>query len=80
MDTVLPLANDLGLTVDTSCSKRHPKCVQNLVEKYNGDGDVLICWEHHYLTDIATSLGDRRAPRYPDDRYVTGSLGLSQTA
>ncbi len=65
--TVQPLANDLGLTVDTSCDRDDAECVANLVEDYGGSGNVLICWEHDNLTGIVTALGDTDAPYYPDD-------------
>lgn len=66
--TVLPLAEDLGITVDTSCAKTDAKCVKKVVENYTGDGNILICWEHGELTDIVEELGDDDAPTYPDDR------------
>ncbi|KAJ5667779.1 uncharacterized protein N7477_006349 [Penicillium maclennaniae] len=69
-DTVEPLAEDLGLTVDTSCDRDDPKCVQKVVDNYTGSGNILICWEHDALTDIVEQLGDDNAPDYPDDRYV----------
>lgn len=65
--TVQPLANDLGLTVDTSCDRDDSDCVAKLVGKYFGGGDVLICWEHDNLSDIVKSLGDKNPPSYPDD-------------
>ncbi|KAL6230871.1 hypothetical protein BDW75DRAFT_248375 [Aspergillus navahoensis] len=67
--TVLPLAEDLGLDVDISCDRDDPKCVKDAVDNYDGDGNILICWEHDALTDIAEELGDDHAPEYPDDRY-----------
>lgn len=67
-ETVLPLAEELGLTVDTSCSKKDTKCVKDLVKDYTGSGNILICWEHKELTKIAEKLGDDDAPTYPDDR------------
>ncbi|OJJ29795.1 hypothetical protein ASPWEDRAFT_46559 [Aspergillus wentii DTO 134E9] len=68
-ETVEPLATDLGLTVDTSCSRDDSKCVKKVVDKYDGDGNILICWEHKKLTDIVEELGDDDAPDYPDDRF-----------
>lgn len=67
--TVQPLANDLGLTVDTSCDRDDAKCVKKLVSNYddNNSGNILICWEHDALTDIVEELGDDNAPTYPDD-------------
>jgi hypothetical protein len=69
-DTVEPLAQDLGLTVDTSCDRDDSQCVADVVNGYTGSGNILICWEHDALTDIVDSLGDGDAPTYPDDRYV----------
>ncbi|GMG08848.1 unnamed protein product [Aspergillus oryzae] len=68
-ETVLPLAEDLGLTVDTSCDRDDPKCVKKAVEKYKGDGNILICWQHEALTDIVKKLGAKDAPEYPNDRF-----------
>lgn len=71
-DTVEPLAKDLGLTVDTSCDRDDPDCVKDVVYGYDGKGlaNILICWEHDALTDIAEALGVKDAPSYPDDRLV----------
>ncbi|KAJ5378076.1 uncharacterized protein N7496_005485 [Penicillium cataractarum] len=68
-DTVEPLAEDLGLTVDTSCDRDDPECVKDVVDGYTGSGNILICWEHDALTDIVSELGDSDAPSYPDDSY-----------
>ncbi|PIG83073.1 phosphoglycerate mutase family protein [Aspergillus arachidicola] len=68
-ETVLPLAEDLGLTVDTSCDRDDPKCVKKAVEEYKGDGNILICWQHEALTDIVKKLGAKDAPEYPSDRF-----------
>lgn len=69
VDTVTPLAQDLGLTPDTSCDKTDEDCVADLVDGYNGDGNILICWEHSELTDIVHALGAKKSdsPEYPDD-------------
>ncbi|KAJ5548360.1 phosphoglycerate mutase family protein [Penicillium frequentans] len=68
-DTVEPLAEELGLTVDTSCGKTDYSCVKDVVDAYDGDGNILICWEHDALTNIVEELGDDDAPDYPDDSY-----------
>jgi len=68
--TVQPVANDLGLTVDTSCDRDDADCVDDLVKKFNKKKtghNILICWEHHNLSDIAHALGDKNPPDYPDD-------------
>ncbi|QIX00063.1 hypothetical protein AMS68_005580 [Peltaster fructicola] len=68
-DTVKPLADDLGITIDHSCDRDDPTCVQNKVDSYSGSGNILICWEHKALTDIVSALGDANAPDYPSDHY-----------
>nr|POE63714.1 hypothetical protein CFP56_04617 [Quercus suber] len=68
-DTVEPLAQDLGLNVDTSCDRDDQDCVADVVESYNGSGNILICWEHDALTDIVKALGDKNAPDYPDNSF-----------
>ncbi|KAI2642313.1 hypothetical protein GGS21DRAFT_299689 [Xylaria nigripes] len=67
--TVKPLADDLGLTVDLSCDRDDPKCVQDAVDDYHGDGNILICWEHKQLNNIAKQLGADDVDNYPDDSY-----------
>ncbi|KAK0127510.1 hypothetical protein ONS96_007045 [Cadophora gregata f. sp. sojae] len=68
--TVQPLATDLGLTVDTSCDRDDADCVADLVDDYNGPGNILICWEHDNLSDIVKAMGDKNPPSYPDDAFV----------
>ncbi|KAG0335516.1 hypothetical protein BG000_007461 [Podila horticola] len=67
--TVKPLADDLNLTVDTKCDRDDPNCVKKAVGKYTGSGNILICWEHKALTDIAEALGDDTPPTYPGDVF-----------
>ncbi|KAJ3484272.1 hypothetical protein NLG97_g7098 [Lecanicillium saksenae] len=69
LDTVKPLAADLGLSVDTHCDRDDPKCVKKAVKDYKGDGNILICWEHKALHDLAKELGAKNAPDYPGDRF-----------
>lgn len=45
-DTVLPLANALGISVDTSCDRDDHECVARVVENYEGPGDILIWYVH----------------------------------
>lgn len=62
---VLPLATDLGLTVDTSCHRSDEKCVKDAVAAYaatKNSKSVLICWRHGKLADIAAELGVKNAP------------------
>ncbi|KAI0193652.1 putative phosphoglycerate mutase family protein [Xylaria flabelliformis] len=67
--TVEPLATDLGLTVDTTCDRDDEQCVQDLVDGYTGNGNILICWEHKELNNIAEQLGANNVDNYPDDSY-----------
>lgn len=67
LDTVKPLAEDLGLVVDTSCDRDDARCVRDVVERYDGVGNILICWEHDALTGIVKTLGNDDAPTYPSD-------------
>ncbi|ETS76672.1 hypothetical protein PFICI_12059 [Pestalotiopsis fici W106-1] len=68
-DTVLPLATDLGLTVDTTCDRDDEDCVANVVKNYSGSGNILICWEHKQLNNLAEALGADNVDGYPDDSY-----------
>jgi len=68
-DTVEPLAEDLGLTVDVSCDRDDEDCVSDVVQKYDGPGNILICWEHHELNNIAEAIGAKNVDNYPDDSY-----------
>jgi hypothetical protein len=74
---VKPLADDLGITVDISCGRDDPACVDAVVKGYGGPGNILICWEHHALTDIVQVLGaGNTAPAYPDTKYVSAIIDL----
>ncbi|KFG79890.1 putative phosphoglycerate mutase family protein [Metarhizium anisopliae] len=68
-DTVSPLAQDLGLKVDTSCDRNDSKCVKKVVKNYKGAGNILICWEHKALRDIAEALGADNVKDYPKKRF-----------
>ncbi|KAI5117011.1 hypothetical protein M0805_004396 [Coniferiporia weirii] len=75
LETVAPLAESLGLTVDTSCSKKDSSCVASAVAAFSAtsSANVLICWQHGQLTDIVRALGvpKRAAPKYPGHAYDT---------
>lgn len=65
--TVLPLADELNLTINDSCSKKDATCVADLVTNYTGSGNVLICWEHKQPNNIAEALGASSVSNYPSD-------------
>lgn len=64
LETVQPLATDLGITVDISCDRDDADCVANTINGYEGEGNILISWQHGALTDIAKALGDENAPKW----------------
>ncbi|ESZ90225.1 putative phosphoglycerate mutase family protein [Sclerotinia borealis F-4128] len=69
LETVQPLATDLNLTVDISCDRDDADCVADVVQGYEGTGNILICWEHDGLTEIVEALGDGEAPDYDGDEF-----------
>ena len=68
-DTLRPLADDLGLTVDTDCGRDEIDALVAKIQSYAGTGNVLVCWEHKRLSDIAAALGVPHPPRYPTERF-----------
>ncbi|KAL5594481.1 hypothetical protein BROUX41_001413 [Berkeleyomyces rouxiae] len=71
-DTVKPLADELGLKVDTSCKRGDMDCVKHTIKHYKGKGNILVCWEHERLTQIVKTLGlkhKHHAPKYPSNRF-----------
>ena len=48
-----------------SCDRDDSSCVKKAVKAYAGTSNsknVLICWEHDELTDIADALGVKNSP------------------
>ncbi len=66
--TVLPLANDLGLDIDTHCSRKDTQCVADSIWSYDGPGNILIAWRHKNMGTIQENLGSRDPLDYPEDR------------
>lgn len=67
---MLPLAGDLGLSVDTSCQRDDSDCVADVVNNYDGPGNILICWEHKQLNNLVKAINSDNDPdNYPDDSY-----------
>jgi hypothetical protein len=67
--TVQPLANDLGLTVDTSVKRDDVEKAAKAAKAWKGPGNVLVCWEHGELAKIATAIGVQGEVKYPGDRF-----------
>jgi hypothetical protein len=71
--TVLPLANSLELkTADNSFDIRFKRDksqkVADAVNNFQGPGNILICWEHKALTDLAAAIGVTNPPEYDGTR------------
>jgi hypothetical protein len=69
-ETLVPLGDRLGLTVDSRFRKEEVGDLALAVREI--DGIVLIAWEHHLIPSIATALigGGSSVPQvWPDDRY-----------
>ena len=58
-----PLAKDLNLTVDVSCSRDDIGCVADTIRNYTGHGNILVCWEHKNLSLFVAELGDPFPPK-----------------
>jgi hypothetical protein len=69
LDTLRPLADELGLTVDTDCERDDFEGLAAKIKSYKGEGNILVCWEHKRLTDLALALGVHNPPAYPADRF-----------
>ncbi|KAK0555183.1 hypothetical protein OC846_001051 [Tilletia horrida] len=66
--TVEPLANQLGIKVDLHCEREDAKCVaERALNAVSRGHNVLVCWQHKALTDVARALGVRGL-RYPPSR------------
>ena len=69
-ETLVPLGDRLGLTVDSRFRKEEVGELALAVREI--DGVVLIAWEHHLIPSIATALmgGASSVPQtWPDERY-----------
>lgn len=50
--------------MDTPCDYDDPECAADFALKYKG-GNVLIGWEHGYLTKVSKALGGHSVKKYP---------------
>jgi len=66
--TIKPLADSLGLEVDTRFKRDKSTKVAVAVSEFQGPGNILICWEHKALTDLATAIGVVNAPKYDGEQ------------
>lgn len=77
-ETVLPLSQTLGLMIDSDIARDDADKVAKAVHDYHGHGNILICWEHGQLKEIAKALhvkgyseesGWTGKVDYPGDRF-----------
>jgi len=79
-ETVLPLSQDLGLTINSMIGRDDAEAAANAAKVYTGPGNVLICWEHGQLAKIAEAMGVKRFAKdvdvehhkkieYPGDQF-----------
>jgi len=74
----MPLATDLaplGVRFDFSIGRDDAKGAAKAAKAYEGPGNVLVCWEHGVLEEIAEKMGVKDDGRgnekikYPDGRF-----------
>jgi hypothetical protein len=68
--TLLPLAESLGLTVDATIPK--PDIARLAAAILAIDGVVLVSWEHHLIPSLAATLTGQPSltpASWPDDRF-----------
>jgi hypothetical protein len=70
-NTVEPLANHLKLSIDSSIRRNDSVGAADAVRNYKGRGNILICWEHSQLTDIALAIG---VIQYAEDSGWNGAI------
>ena len=73
-----PLAQALGLQVNAKLDRDDLKHVAKVAKEFGGPGNVLVCWEHKRLADIAHELGVKGYAKssgwkgsvaYPSERF-----------
>jgi hypothetical protein len=75
--TVKPLSESLpGVPFNSTIDRDDVDKVAEAVDdfrkgrgEYQGNGNVLICWEHKTLEKVATALGVQDEPEYPGNRF-----------
>lgn len=78
-NTTLPLANNLGITIEHPCDYTDVDCAAKALQKFEttATGNILVAWEHIYLPKIANAIGTaRNAPSNPSMSYNTSSSFL----
>lgn len=67
VDTVTPLAKALKQKIIPIDFAKGKEMVAEILKNPRYDGKmVLICWEHHAITDLAKVLGVEDPPKFPE--------------
>jgi phosphohistidine phosphatase SixA len=70
VQTVEPLAAAFDLPVDTRWNTNdYAKLAHELANEHYRDSQVLICWRHKTMQQLARSLGAIDAPPWPESVY-----------
>lgn len=70
METIMPLADKLKLTINSSFQRSD--CKRMVEDAVSRKGVVLICWQREYIPEIAEEILGKKniAPsEWPDDRF-----------
>lgn len=63
IETLLPLANELNISIDTQFQKNDYTGLAHHVEKRLGEGSVaIVCWERDTIPHIAKAFGIQSSP------------------
>ena len=69
VETITPLANATGLSIDTRFGRDDVRALAAALRALPADAKLLVCWEHKVLTDIAAALGVDDPPKYGSDDF-----------
>ncbi|GJE84699.1 phosphoglycerate mutase family protein [Phanerochaete sordida] len=72
VDTVIPLAESLGIPIDISCGHDDKDCVGDALSAFalkNTTASMLVVWDSDLLPDIAETLGANDVNDWPKGRF-----------
>ena len=69
VETLTPLANKLGLQIDTRAGRDDIDDLIDHIKKLDANATAIVCWEHKVIRDIAKALGVDHAPDYYSDDF-----------
>ncbi|KAF4969891.1 hypothetical protein FSARC_2968 [Fusarium sarcochroum] len=76
-DTVQPLSEELNLKIHENVKRDHYEKAAKEALSFEGPGNLLLCWEHHALANIAKAIGVQEyAPStgWPEPVKYPGSM------